>query len=186
MNATTKTDAELSNFMKSLADAERLKIAGLLGVEALTMEEAAQRLGMEPAQVAHHLDVLMATGLAHKEGSSYRLDSQELEKLTRKVLAQSHPPAPEYEGDEFEVKTLRAYISRDGSLKSIPNQQKKLIVILKHLAKDFEPGVKYPEAQVNRILGRYHEDYAALRRFMADNGLLQREKGIYWRPEDQG
>jgi hypothetical protein len=171
--------------MKSLADAERLKIAGLLGVEALTADEAAQRLGMEPVQVAHHLEVLVDTGLAHKEGSLYRLDSQALEKLTRKVLAQSRPPALEYEGDEFEVKTLRAYISRDGTLKSIPTQQKKLLVILKQLVKDFEPGMKYPETQVNKMLGRYHEDYAALRRYMVDNGLFQREKGIYWRTEGQ-
>jgi hypothetical protein len=184
MNTLTNDD-ELSNFMKSLADAERLKIAGLLGVEALTADEAAQRLGMEPVQVAHHLEVLVDTGLAHKEGSLYRLDSQALEKLTRKVLAQSRPPALEYEGDEFEVKTLRAYISRDGTLKSIPTQQKKLLVILKQLVKDFEPGMKYPETQVNKMLGRYHEDYAALRRYMVDNGLFQREKGIYWRTEGQ-
>jgi hypothetical protein len=184
MNTLTNDD-ELSNFMKSLADAERLKIAGLLGVEALTADEAAQRLGMEPVQVAHHLEVLVDTGLAHKEGSLYRLDSQALEKLTRKVLAQSRPPALEYEGDEFEVKTLRAYISRDGTLKSIPTQQKKLLVILKQLVKDFELGMKYPEAQVNKMLGRYHEDYAALRRYMVDNGLFQREKGIYWRTEGQ-
>ncbi len=186
MNATTKTEDELSNFMKSLADAERLKIAGLLGVEALTADEAAQRLGMEPTQVAHHLEVLVATGLAHKEGSAYRLDSQALEKLTRMVLAQSHPPAPEFEGNEYEVKTLRAYISRDGTLKSIPTQQKKLMVILKHLARDFEPGVQYPETQVNQILRHYHDDYAALRRYMVDNGLLKREKGIYWKVEGQG
>ncbi len=182
---TVKNELELSNFMKSLADAERLKIAGLLGVEALTAEEAAQRLGMDPSQVSQHLEVLVASGLAHQEGNTYRLDSQALEKLTRRVLAQSQPPAPEYEGDEFEVKILRSYLSRDGKLKSIPNQQKKLLVILKHMVKDFEPGVKYPEAQVNQILGRYHDDFAALRRYMADNGLLKREKGIYWKTEGQ-
>jgi hypothetical protein len=99
------------------------------------------------------------------------------------MLAQAQPPALEYEGDEFEVKTLRAYLSHDGRLKSIPNQQKKLLVILKYMAKDFEPGVKYPEALVNQILGRYHDDYAALRRYMADNGLLKRDKGIYWKTE---
>jgi hypothetical protein len=185
MNATTNSD-ELSNFVKSLADSERLKIAGLLGVEALTMDEASERLGMKPIRVAHHLEVLMATRLIHKEGNTYKLDSQAFEILTRKVLAQSHPPPPEFEGDEFEVKTLRAYISRDGTLKSIPSQQKKLVVILTYIAKDFEPGVKFPEVQVNKILGRYHDDYAALRRYMVDNGLLQREKGSYWRIEGRG
>jgi DNA-binding transcriptional ArsR family regulator len=124
MNTIPTNQDELLNFMKSLADAGRLKIAGLLGVEALTPDQAAERLGMNPAEVVQHLEQLVAAGLAHKEGEAYRLDSQALEKLTRRVLAQSHPPAPEYEGDEFSVKTLRAYISRDGALKSIPNQHK--------------------------------------------------------------
>jgi DNA-binding transcriptional ArsR family regulator len=185
MNTIPPDQDELLNFMKSLADAKRMKIAGLLGVEALTVNQVAERLRMKPTEVAHHLEVLVAAGLAHPEGNVYRLDSQALEKLTRRVLAQSHPPAPEYEGDEFTVKTFRTYISRDGTLKSIPTQHKKLMVILIHLAKHFEPGVQYPENQVNQTLRRFHEDTAALRRYMVDNGLLKREKGIYWRAEAQ-
>lgn len=181
MNKQSTNPDELLSFMKSLADAQRLKIAGLLGVEALSTSQVAERLGMKPADVQRHLDQLTEAGLAHKEGNAYRLETQALEKLTRQVLAQSHPPAPNYEGDEFEVKTLRGYLSRDGTLRSIPTQQKKLMVILRYLVKDFKPGVKYPESEVNRILRRHHEDTAALRRYMADNGLLKREKGIYWR-----
>lgn len=181
MSKQPTTPDELLSFMKSLADAERLKIAGLLGVEALSPDQIAGRLGMKPTDVQRHLDQLTQSGLAHKEGEAYLLDNQAFEKFTRQVLAQSHPPAQEYEGDEFEVKTLRGFISRDGTLKSIPTQQKKLMVILRYLAKDFKPGVKYPESQVNQILRRYHDDTAALRRYMADNGLIKREKGIYWR-----
>jgi hypothetical protein len=185
MNTSSDNQEELMNFMKSLADADRLKIAGLLGVEALSASQVAERLGMKQSEAAHHLDVLVEAGLAHKEGAAYLLDSRALEMQSRRMLAQSHPPAPQYEGDDFEVKTLRAYFNRDGTLKSIPNQNKKLMVILNHLAKDFERGVKYPESQVNQMLRRYHEDHAALRRYMVDNGQLQREKGIYWRTEPQ-
>jgi hypothetical protein len=184
MNTITMKDDELLNFMKSLADAERLKIAGLLSLEALSPTQVADRLEMKPAEVQHHLDELTAAGLAHKEGSLYRLDNQALEKLTRQVLAQSRPPAPEYEGDEFEVKTLRAYISPGGTLKAIPTQHKKLMVVLNHLVRNFEPGMKYPESQVNQILRRFHEDTAALRRYMVDNKLLSRDKGIYWRTDE--
>jgi biotin operon repressor len=185
MNTQSQNQEDLLKFMKSLADAQRLKIAGLLGVEALTSAQVAERLGMQPTDVQRHLEQLAAAGLAHKEGDAFRLDSQALEKLTRQVLAQSHPPAPEYEGDEFTVKTLRAYLSRDGTLKTIPTQHKKLMVILEHLAKDFAPGERYPESQVNQTLRKYHEDTASLRRYMVDNGLLQRDKGIYWRPASQ-
>lgn len=185
MNTKSINQDELVNFMKSLADAERLKIAGLLGVEPLSHTQIAERLAMKPAEVHHHLEQLTAAGLAHKEGNLYSLDSQVVEKLSRQVLAQSRPPAPEYDGDEFEVKTLRAYISPEGTLKAIPTQHKKLMVILSHLVKNFEPGIKYPEGQVNQILRRFHEDTAALRRYMVDNRLLSREKGIYWRTEPQ-
>lgn len=183
MNAQTNEQEELMNFMKSLADADRLKIAGILGVDALTANQVATKLGMTPDEVSRHLEALVEAGLAHREGESYRLDSHTVEQLSRRVLAQSRPPAPEYEGDEFTVKVLRGYISRDGTLKSIPNQQKKLNVILKYLAQNFEPGIKYPESQVNQILRRYHDDHAALRRYMVDNGYLQRDKGVYWRTD---
>ena len=184
MNTTPTNNEDLLTFMKTLADAERLKIAGLLGVEALTSAQLAERIGLAPAEVTHHLEQLAAAGLAHAEGDAYRLDSGALEKLTRRVLAQSHPPAPEFEGDEFERKTLRAYIARDGTLNALPTQQKKLLVILRYLVKNFLPGNRYPESQVNEMLRRYHEDTAALRRYMVDNGLLKREKGVYWRAED--
>jgi hypothetical protein len=44
MNTLPTGQDKLLNFMKSLADAERLKIAGLLGVEALTANQVAERL----------------------------------------------------------------------------------------------------------------------------------------------
>jgi len=183
MDTTTLNQDELKSFMKTMADPERIKIAGLLGVETLSVTEISERLDMKPTEVQRHLDQLTENGLIFREGSLYRLNANAVENLAAQVLAQSHPPAPQFEGDEYEVKTLRSYISRDGSLKSIPTQQKKLMVILKYLARDFMPGVRYTESQVNQMLRKYHEDTAALRRYMVDNGLLEREKGIYWSVE---
>ncbi len=68
MNTITMKDDELVSFMKSLADAERLKIAGLLSVEALSATQVAERLGMKPVEVQRHLEQLAAAGLAHQEG----------------------------------------------------------------------------------------------------------------------
>jgi hypothetical protein len=31
------------------------------------------------------------------------------------------------------------------------------------------------------MLQEYHPDYAALRRYFIETGLMAREKGIYWR-----
>jgi hypothetical protein len=37
------------------------------------------------------------------------------------------------------------------------------------------------EAMVNLVLGQRNADTAALRRYMVDEGFLDREGGMYWR-----
>jgi len=53
--------------------------------------------------------------------------------------------------------------------------------VLDVLARDFEPGVRYPEVEVNEKLTAYHPDYAALRRYLVEEDFLARENGVYWR-----
>ena len=69
----------------------------------------------------------------------------------------------------------------DGRLRSIPVRHAKLLTILRWLVEDFQPGVRYPESEVNRILGRRHPDFATLRRRLVDEELMQRRAGVYWR-----
>jgi hypothetical protein len=75
---------------------------------------------------------------------------------------------------------LRAFF-RGGRLVRLPAQRTKRLVVLDKLAKDFEPGVRYPELVVNEMLTAYHPDYAALRRYLVEEDFLARENGIYWR-----
>jgi hypothetical protein len=78
---------------------------------------------------------------------------------------------------------IRDYARRDGSLKTLPAQQKKLEAILRYVVKAFDIGKRYSEKQVNEILKRYHEDTATLRRELVGFGLMQRAGGggEYWR-----
>ena len=78
-------------------------------------------------------------------------------------------------------RTLANFLDTDGRLHTIPTKYTKLQVVLDHLAQFFEPGQLYPEAEVNGILGRFHPDYAALRRYLVDDRFLTREGGSYWR-----
>ncbi|MGE5561599.1 MAG: DUF2087 domain-containing protein [Chloroflexota bacterium] len=77
--------------------------------------------------------------------------------------------------------------ARDGRLKAIPstrpNRRVQLEVVLERLAREFEPGRRYREPEVNTILNRFYEDQCTLRRYLADYGYLQREAGWYWRAE---
>ena len=53
--------------------------------------------------------------------------------------------------------------------------------MLDWLAQRFDPGRRYPEATVNLITRAVHPDTAALRRYLVDEGILDREHGEYWR-----
>ena len=63
----------------------------------------------------------------------------------------------------------------------MPSKRGKLLLVLDHIAQDFEPGRTYAEPEVNEVLEGYHDDYAALRRYLVDEGFLSREGGVYWR-----
>ena len=47
--------------------------------------------------------------------------------------------------------------------------------------RSFEPGEIYPERAVNLTIGKVHADFAALRRYLVDDGFLERREGFYWR-----
>jgi hypothetical protein len=70
---------------------------------------------------------------------------------------------------------------QDGRLVLMPTKRSKRLVVLDHIAQSFEPGETYPEYLVNRILHRFHDDYAALRRYLVDEQFLTRDGNVYWR-----
>jgi hypothetical protein len=70
---------------------------------------------------------------------------------------------------------------KDGRLVIMPTRRHKRLVVLDHIAQRFELGHTYPEAQVDEILRSFHDDHAALRRYLVDEGFLTRDNGVYWR-----
>ena len=77
-------------------------------------------------------------------------------------------------------RVLRAYLG-SGRLPVIPRGGTKRSLLLGYLATAFEPGVRYPESEVNEIVGVWNSDVAALRRYLVDEGLLTRQDSVYWR-----
>ncbi|MBN2148218.1 MAG: DUF2087 domain-containing protein [Anaerolineales bacterium] len=173
---------QLLDIFKTLGNAERLKIAGLLAIQPLAAADLVVRLGLSHTEVLTHLENLQAAGLVHADGELYCLDSAVVEQVSRRVLAQSRPATNPVLAnvDEEDRKLLRGFLLPDGGLRSLPTQHKKLMVVLRYVVQAFEPGKRYPEKEVNQMLRRYYEDTAALRRYLVDEGLVQRESGIYW------
>jgi hypothetical protein len=70
---------------------------------------------------------------------------------------------------------------RDGRIERMPAKRSRRLLMLNEAALAFEPGVRYPESEVNRVLGEMFSDHAALRRYLVDEQLLERANGEYWR-----
>lgn len=184
-------NAELLAFFKSLADANRLRIIGLLAQKPYSVEQLAALLDLKPATVSHHLAKLAEVGLVSARTESYynvyRLEEKALEEKTRRLLSREdlRSAAADVDVDAYDRKVVADYKRRDGSLKTIPAQRKKLEAVLRHVVRAFGPGKRYSEEQVNKILERFHEDTASLRRELVGYGLMKREGGggEYWRVE---
>lgn len=80
-----------------------------------------------------------------------------------------------------DAETLRRFFSPEGRLHTMPTRHVKRQVVLDHIAQRFDLGVTYPEREVDAILKTIHEDHAALRRYLVEDGFLTREANVYWR-----
>jgi DNA-binding transcriptional ArsR family regulator len=174
-------------FFKSLADASRLRMLGILANGERSVEELAALLDLRPPTVSHHLAILRDLGLVSMRADGnlhvYRLDEEALRALSRDVLSPERVAsfADSVEAEAWERKVLRDFF--DGErLKEIPASRKKRAVILRRLAHEFQPGARYRETEVNEVLKRHHADPATLRRELVGAGLLQRARSVYWRP----
>ena len=182
---------ELLAFFKALADPNRLRIVGLLAQQAYTVEQLAALLNLGVSTTSHHLGRLAKAGLvtAQAEGyySVYSLKTEALSAMARRLLSKEDLPqlASDVDRTSFDRKVLAAFSRPDGSFKAFPAQQKKFLVLVRHVLQAFEPGKSYTEKQVNQILSRFHEDTARLRRALVDHHLMAREGGggKYWRLE---
>ena len=191
MDDLTHAD-ELLAFFKALADANRLKIIGLLSQQELTVEQLAEMLNLSSSTVSHHLAKLTKAGLVSARAESYynvyQLETRTLEDMARRLLAKETLPAVASDVDlnAYDRKVLNNYSLPDGRLKTIPLQQKKLLAVLRYVVQEFEPNVRYSEKQVNEVLARFHEDYARLRRELVEFRFMDREGGggDYWRIDE--
>jgi hypothetical protein len=79
---------------------------------------------------------------------------------------------------------------RDGHLLTFPRLRNDRLLVLNHIAGLFEYDHQYPETEINNKLKTVNPDFAGLRRYLVDNGFLQRKNvdteggrtiTIYWR-----
>ena len=162
-----------------LADDERLSVVAALVLGASTADDVAVAASMPKRRVLEALTRLEAGGLVRREGSSWTFEITTLKDLAR----QARPPEEPDDVGDVDARTgtvLRTFL-RGGRITQIPTQHSKRLVVLDHVCRVFEIGVRYPEDQVNAMLRAFHPDHAALRRYLVEEGFLARENNVYWR-----
>ena len=161
-----------------LADEDRRRVFAALVLGAETLEELGARTGLALPAVWRALRRLHREGVVDAEADRWRVQADVIARRAREAA-----PEPEDVGEDVAPKdaaVLRAFL-RDGRLTSIPTARSKRRVVLDHVARVFEVGVRYPEREVVVLLRAFHPDHAALRRYLVDEQFLSREAGVYWR-----
>jgi DNA-binding transcriptional ArsR family regulator len=170
------------SLIATLADEDRLRaLAALLPTGAArSTEGVAEQTGLTVRAARRALSRLESGGLVSRDGDGAWRPHVE---LLREVLAAGRPggePVDHGVTDPASAAVLRAFMPH-GRLETIPAARGKRLVVLDQIATVFEPGRRYAEHEVNALLTAFHPDYAALRRYLVDEGFLAREEGTYWR-----
>jgi predicted transcriptional regulator len=179
----------LLRFFKALGDESRLKIVGMLAQGERSVDELAAMLDLKEPTVSHHLARLREIGLVSMtpDGNRrrYRLETDVLQMLSKELLMEETVASVSDATSEnaWDRKVLDTFLDGD-RITQIPRSLKKRMVLVHWLAGKFEPGVRYPEKELNEIIKRYHEDYAYFRREMVDSKIMARDAGIYWLLDD--
>jgi hypothetical protein len=176
------SDAGPEALVGLLAEEGRLKVVAAVVLGATTPTAVAGATGLDPKAITKALDRLIRGGLVEATGAGgLRVTAERFKEAAQQAAAARPQRRPEEFGATAgQAEVLRNYLV-DGKLAQIPSQRSKRLVVLDFLAGQFEPGRTFPEEQVNYILGRFHADYAALRRYLVEEELLERRDGFYWR-----
>lgn len=84
--------------------------------------------------------------------------------------------------DQEKEKIIQTYFNEVGMLKNYPSKEKRKIIVLQYLCKNFKVGKVYSEVEVNRVLKRIWEDHVTLRRALIEYGFMERahDGQTYW------
>ena len=163
-----------------LAEPDRLASFAAVVLGAATRDDITAATGLPPRTVAAALRRLERAGLVTAGDDALVADTGAFKLAVRAAAPPDEPEPVPLDPDPARDAVLRTFI-QDGRLRRIPAARGKRRVVLEHLAAAFEPGLKYPERQVDAVLRAWHHDHASLRRYLVDEDLLAREDGVYWR-----
>ena len=171
--------ADPTGFLRLAVDPTRLGILGAAALGPVDPHALASQLDLPVKKVLAQLARLQQAGLISEDRT---LDLAGL-RAAREALPSVEEAAGSVVDGPWsteETSVLRAFFKGD-RLDQIPASRSKRLIVLERLVQEFEPGLRYDERHVNLKLQLFHPDYAALRRYLVDEGMLTRSDGVYWR-----
>ena len=163
-----------------LAEPDRRRVVAALILEAGTLDDIVSATGLDARSVVDALDRLTSAGLVESGADGTYVVLEESFKAAARAAAPSRPTGQHGDEPDDHQRVLdRAIV--DGRIVKLPTKRSKRLIVLERLAQEFEPGVRYVERDVNGALRRFDDDVAALRRYLVDEGFLDRADGEYWR-----
>ena len=165
-----------------LAEDVRLRSFAAVVLGASTVEAVQEATGLDRRDVVSALERLVAGGVIERdEQGGMRAKAQPFKDAAR-AAAEARPEDDfvHPSGSPEATAALRNFM-RDGRITQIPMNRTKRLYVLDFLSTLFDPGRTYHEPVVNKMLSDWHDDTAALRRYLVDEGFLERRDGFYWR-----
>ena len=175
-----------ADLLRLLLDPDRLAVAGALASRQMTTKEVVDATGRNQRVVLTAIGDLRAAGLVAVDGEHYAIDAAALRDAARAAADLDVPmdPVIGYGMTEDEQAILRRFFA-GRTITEIPANRAKRQVLLQRLALEFDVGQRYTEREVNDILFVFHPDWSTLRRYLVDEGFLDREhvddQNWYWR-----
>lgn len=181
---------EMNSAFTGVSDIQR-ELMELMS-QGLTDKEIASRLELAQSTIRNHRYKLREKEkqaklfLAMMDLLSKRTNKN-INKLDTDVIYDAHKTATAVDDrynvtDKEREDIIKAYFDKKGALKNYPVKQKRKIVVLSEISKNFSKDKIYTEKEVNRILTRVYEDYATLRRALVEYGFIERKNdgSSYW------
>jgi hypothetical protein len=147
-----------------------------IALGARTIEEAAAAAGAEVATVQTVLPRLVSAGLVEqRDGLHVSLGALRAASRERPARERDLPDAT-----VAQQRVLRNFVE-GGRFARLPVRRGQRRVILEYVVERFRADRQYAEAEVNELLKPLYDDHVWLRRYLVDEGLLERNAGVYRR-----
>jgi hypothetical protein len=181
-------EESLFRFFKTFSDVTRLRMAGLLLNQSLSLTEISMKLDVQSGQVQRNLQFFEKLNILVQNQEQHHIDPHAIEALSAVIIAEHAPvkkkPFNNDHADQSERQIIKNYTDSNGKIRDLPKQAEKRMILLRHMVAVFHPGHPYSEKEVNQLLTQFSDDYASLRRYLIEAQLLKREASgkRYWRP----